>query len=205
MITGLLAFSLGIVLTLKANIGYAPWDVFHAGFANKTGLSFGIAAIIIGLVILIIVTLLGEKLGLGTILNTVLIGLIVDFIFPYIPEMDNLAAGIIMLVAGHFTVSIGTYFYIKSAFGVGPRDNLMVVLTRKTKLPVGLCRFIIELLTTGFGWVLGGPVGIGTVISVFAIGFWIQIVFKLFKFDVTCVKHETLKDTFMTIKGLKNG
>ena len=205
LIMGLAFFAFGIVMTIKANIGYAPWDVFHVGLAITTGLSIGTMSILVGLMLAIIVLILGEKLGLGTVLNIILIGIFIDIFIPLIPTAGNPIIGTIMLITGLFIISLGSYFYIKSAFGVGPRDNLMVVLTRKTRLPVGLCRFIIELLTTVLGWFLGGPVGVGTVISVFAIGFWIQIVFKMFKFDITGVKHETLKDTFMTIKGLKNG
>jgi len=85
---------------------------------------------------------------------------------------------------------------MKSAFGAGPRDNLMVVLNRKTKLPVGICRSIVELSVTLAGWMLGGMVGIGTVISIIAIGFCIQITFAIFKFNPAAVEHETLKQTF---------
>ena len=198
--TGLIFYSIGIVLTIKANIGYAPWDVFHVGLAGKTGLSIGVVSILVGLFIVIIVTILREKFGLGTVLNMVFIGLFIDIIFPYIPIAKNQIIGFIMLVAGLFIISIGSYFYIKSAFGVGPRDNLMVVLTRRTKLPAGFCRFAIELLATIIGWFLGGMVGIGTVVSAIGIGFCIQITFKVLKFDVTTVRHETLRDTFITIK-----
>ena len=200
MILGLFIFGLGIVLTIKANIGYAPWDVFHAGLAAKTGISFGVISIIVGLIIVVIVTLLGEKFGLGTIFNTILIGLFIDLIMPFIPKAENPVIGGFMLIAGLFIISVGSYFYIKSGFGVGPRDNLMVVFTRKTKWPVGICRFLIELLVTVIGWLLGGMVGAGTVISVITIGFCIQIVFKLFRFDVTAVKHETLAETFVKFR-----
>jgi len=199
-LAGLIFYAFGIVITIKANIGYAPWDVFHVGLANKTGFSLGIVSIAVGFLIVIIVTLLKEKLGIGTILNMIFIGLIIDIIFPHIPTAQNPIIGTIILIAGLFSIALGSYFYIKSAFGVGPRDNLMVVLTKRTKLPVGLCRGIIELLVTISGWLLGGMVGIGTVISVVGIGFCIQIVFKLFRFDVTSVKHETLADTFAVIK-----
>jgi len=200
MLIGLVFYAFGIVITIKANIGYAPWDVFHVGLSNKTGISLGLVSIAVGAFIVVIVTLLKEKLGLGTILNMILIGLFIDFVFPLIPVVNNPVTGTIALITGLFAIAVGSYFYIKSAFGVGPRDNLMVVLARRTKLPVGLCRGMIELLATVLGWIMGGMVGLGTVISVIAIGFCIQIVFKLFKFDVTSVKHETLGDTFMTLK-----
>jgi len=202
MVIGLFLFALGIVLTIRANIGYPPWDVFHVGLANKIGLSLGIVSIIIGIILIILVTLLKEKFGLGTIFNVILIGLFIDFIFfiDIIPLIENLLFGIILLILGLFIIALGSYFYIKSGFGVGPRDNLMVVLNRRIKLPVGACRSIIELLVTVIGWVLGGMVGVGTVISVIGIGFCIQIVFKLFKFDVTLVKHETFAETFAQFK-----
>ena len=200
MIAGLIFYAFGIVITIKANVGYAPWDVFHVGIANKTALSLGAISIIVGVLIAIIVTLLGEKVGLGTIFNMVLIGVFLDIFFPYIPIANNQIIGYIMLIAGLFIISVGTYFYIKSAFGVGPRDNLMVVLARRTRLSVGLCRGVIELLVTIIGWFLGGMVWIGTIISVVAIGFCIQLTFKVFKFDVTAVKHETLRDTYLALK-----
>ena len=199
LMVGLLLFALGIVMTIKADIGYAPWEVFHAGLAYTTGISIGVATIIAGAVILIIVTALGEKLGLGTLLSMILTGLFIDLIMMLIPVMESFVLGIIMLIAGLFVVSIGSYFYIKSAFGAGPRDNLMVVLNRKTRLPVGVCRSIVELIVTLTGWLLGGPVGVGTVVSVVAIGLCIQITFAIFKFDAASVQHETLRQTYKSI------
>jgi uncharacterized membrane protein YczE len=198
LLLGLFLFALGIVLTINANIGYAPWEVFHVGLSLTTGISIGFATIVTGLVILAIVAAFGEKIGLGTILNVVIIGVFIDLILivNVLPMSTNLASGVIMLISGLLFISVGSYFYIKSAFGTGPRDSLMVLLKRKTNLPVGVCRSAVELTATIVGWLLGGMVGIGTVISVIAIGFCIQITFTILKFDVTTVKHESLKQTF---------
>ena len=189
-------------MTIKANIGYAPWEVFHAGLSLTVGISIGVASIIAGVVIVVIVTAFGEKLGLGTVLSMILTGVFIDLIMmiTFLPTADNIAVGLIMLIVGLFVVAIGSYFYIKSAFGAGPRDNLMVVLNRKTKLPVGVCRSIVELSVTLAGWFLGGMVGIGTVFSVVAIGFCVQIIFAIFKFNATSIQHETLSQTFKDIK-----
>ena len=84
---------------------------------------------------------------------------------------------------------------MKASFGTGPRDSVMVVLARKTKMSVGLCRGIIELSVTLVGWLMGGMVGVGTLIYGFAVGFAIQLVFYILKFDATKVKHETIKET----------
>lgn len=197
LLLGLFLYALGIVTTMNAHIGYAPWDVFHVGLANTIGMSIGTASIISGVVIGIIAVLLGEKLGLGTLLNMVLIGVFVDLLigFHIIPVANNFALGIIMMIAGLFIIALASYFYIGSAFGAGPRDSLMVALTRITKLPVGICRGTIELLAVFVGWRLGGMVGIGTILSAVAIGLCIQITFKLLKFDATKVKHETLDQT----------
>ena len=198
VIIGMMLTSFGIITTIKANIGYAPWEVFHVGLSKTIGLSYGITTIIVALVIVIIVTIMGEKLGLGSILGMTLPGIFADIILitDIIPIAKNLIVGIIMLIVGLFVLSIGTYFYIRAAFGAGPRDNLMVVLARRTKFPVGVCRGSVEFIVTAAGWLLGGMVGIGTIISVIAIGFCIQITFGLFKFDVKAVKHESFGDTF---------
>ena len=202
MIIGLFFYALGIVITIKANIGYAPWEVFHAGLANTFGFSIGFFSIIVGIVVVITVILLGEKIGFGTISNMILIGIFIDLILflNIIPTPENLIFCVLMLILGLFTISVGSYFYIKTGFGAGPRDSLMVVLTRKTKIAVGICRSLIELFVTVIGWLLGGMVGLGTIISVIGIGFCIQITFKLFRFDSTLVKHETFSDTIASLK-----
>ena len=198
LIWGLFLYAVGIVFTLNAHIGYAPWEVFHVGFAKTTGISIGTASIIAGAMIGIIAVLLGEKLGLGTILNMILIGIFLDLIleFHIIPMANNFVSGTIMLIIGLFLIALASYFYIGSAFGAGPRDSLMVALTRKTRLPIGVCRGTIELLAVFAGWRLGGMFGIGTIISAFAIGLCIQITFKLLKFDTTKIQHETLGLTY---------
>ena len=201
LVIGLMLFALGIILTIKANLGYAPWDVFHEGLANTIGFSFGVSTILVGVILGIIVVLAGEKIGIGTILNMVLIGVFLDIILyiDIIPTPKTIVFSIIMLISGLFIISIGSYFYIKSALGAGPRDCLMVVLTKKTKIPVGICRSLIELLVTVIGWLLGGKVGIGTIISVIGIGFCIQITFKIFKFKIALIKHESILDTINTL------
>lgn len=202
LILGLFLYSLGIVVTMNANIGYAPWDAFHVGLGKATGISIGTASILTGVVIVIITIVLGEKLGLGTILNMVLIGVFLDMImaFHIIPVLNNMPLGIIMLVAGLFIIALASYFYIGSGFGAGPRDSLMVALTRKTGLPIGVCRGSIELIAALIGWILGGMLGVGTVISAMVIGFCVQTTFKLLKFDATAVNHETLDVTFKMLK-----
>jgi uncharacterized membrane protein YczE len=201
---GLFLYAVGIVTQIKANVGYAPWDVFHVGLGDKIGLPMGLTSIIVGFAIVAVVTISGEKLGIATILNIVLIGVFVDIInfSGVIPVAANFAVGMVMLVAGLFVIALASFFYIRAAFGVGPRDNLMVALARKTKLPVGLCRGTVELLAALFGWLMGGMAGIGTVVSFIGIGACIQIVFGWLKFDVKAVRHEPLNVTLAKLARL---
>lgn len=204
LLIGLFLYALGIVITMKANLGFAPWDVFHWGIGDAIGITIGNASILTGLLICIVVVLMGEKLGLGTVLNMILIGVFTDLILwlNVIPEISGLFLGIIVLIIGLFTISFGSYFYISSGFGAGPRDSLMVGIKRKTKLHVGLCRGIIEASVVLAGWALGGPVGIGTVIAAFGIGLCIQIVFNIMRFEATSVRHETLDATYKSFNEL---
>ncbi len=201
---GLFLYALGIVLTIRANVGYGPWEVFHAGLGKTLGMSIGNASILVGLAIIGITLAMGERIGVGTILNMVVIGIFIDLLLGsgIIPLVGNLWAGIAVLLLGLYSISIGSFFYIGSGFGAGPRDGLMVVLTRRLGLPVGLIRSAIELSATLCGWLLGGMVGIGTLISGLAIGFCIQTTFGLLKFDPTNIAQQTIRESAAELRML---
>jgi uncharacterized membrane protein YczE len=202
---GLFLYALGIVFTIRAAIGYAPWEVFHVGLSMNLGISIGTASIAVGILIIVIIMLNKERVGLGTLLNIFAIGLFLDGIMALgvIPVASGTASGIAMLIAGLFIIALGSYFYIDSGFGAGPRDSLMVLLSRKTRLAVGLCRNIIEFSAALAGWLLGGMIGIGTVVSVIVTGLCVQLVFRLFRFDPKAVRHQTLRDTWRELAELK--
>jgi uncharacterized membrane protein YczE len=197
LLFGLFLYALGIAFTIEADFGYAPWDVFHKGISNIAGISIGNASIALGLVICVALYLLQESLGLGTLLNMVVIGAVLDLILEskLIPVMDGPISGTAMMVLGLFVISLATFFYMRSGFGSGPRDGLMVALERRSGLPVGICRAAIESLAVLLGWLMGGPVGFGTLIAAFGTGVCIQITFSLFGFNATEVKHENLRET----------
>ena len=201
LIFGLFLYALGIVFTIKANIGYAPWDVFHIGISKTIGITIGAASIIVGLLVVLIVWIAKEKIGFGTLLNMILIGIFMDILFyiDIIPIFDNAILGFLELSIGLFIIAIASYFYINSGFGAGPRDSLMIFLVRKAKLPVGVIRTTLEILVTFLGWLLGGKVGIGTVIAGFWIGFCIQITFKALRFNPTKIKHQDFLETINAI------
>jgi uncharacterized membrane protein YczE len=195
---GLFLYAVGIVLTMQAHIGYAPWEVFHAGIAKVMGVQIGTVTILVGLLIGIAVMLFGEPLGLGTVCNMVVIGLFMNILLAsgLFAELSNPVLGVVQLIAGLFVISLASYFYISSGFGAGPRDSLMVLLSRKTKFSVGTCRGAIEVGVTAVGFLLGGFLGWGTLLSAVLIGFCIQITFKVLHFDPKKVAHEDFVSSY---------
>lgn len=204
LIFGLFTYALGLVLCIHADIGLAPWDAFGIGISNVTGISYGNVSIITGILILIaLLVLFKEKIGFSTILNTILIGVFADLIrnLNIVPYMTNFFTGLIMLITGQIIVCFSTYLYISVGMGAGPRDSLMVALGKKfPAIPIGIIRGSIEGTVLLIGWILGAKVGLGTVVYVFGIGFVLQTTFKLLKFDVKSVVHESVFDTMKVFK-----
>lgn len=191
---GLFCYSLGIVLTLKANIGLAPWAVFHQGITNIIPLTFGQATSLVGTLIVLINFIFKEKIGIGTIFNMIMIGLFIDLISytGIISEPSSTFLSIMMIICGMFIIAFATYLYVGAGLGSGPRDGLMLVLTKRTKYSVGIIRGSIELSVLLIGVILGGHIGFGTIILVLLIGPIVQITFKLLKFDIKEVQHQYL-------------
>ena len=200
---GLILYSVGLIFSIQANIGLAPWDAFGIGVSNLTGISYGNVSILTGLVILVYVVIVKEKIGIGTVLNTILIGVFMDILLTLkiIPQMTSFFSGLLMMLAGQVIVSFASYFYISPGMGCGPRDTLMVALGKKfPNVPIGAIRGIIEGTVLIIGFLLGAKVGIGTVIAVFGISFIMQTTFKHLKFDIKAVVHESLFDTAKNFK-----
>lgn len=203
LIFGLFLFALGAFLTIQADIGLAPWEAFNIGVSGATGLTYGDVVLLSGLVILIFDYALKEKIGMGTILNALLIGKFVDIIayFDIIPIAPGFMSGIAMLLAGQLVLCVGSYYYIGAGLGCGPRDALMVALGKRLpRVPIGAIRGAIEASVLLIGFLLGAKVGIGTIISVFGIGFILQWVFRLFRFNVRGLQHESFLDTARAIR-----
>jgi uncharacterized membrane protein YczE len=166
-VVGLALFGAGIALLIDANLGAAPWDVFHTGVAELTGLAVGQVTIITGVVLLTLWVPLGETMGLGTVLNAIEIGLVVDLVLPLLPEPELLVARTVMMLGGVVVVAIGSGLYIGAGLGPGPRDGLMTGFAKRG-ISIRFARTSIELTVLGIGIVLGGAIGVGT--AVFALG-----------------------------------
>lgn len=202
---GLFLYAVGIVFTINANLGLSPWDIFHQGISKHTGITMGQASIIIGLLIVIIDWAFGEKVGIGTLCNMLFIGIFMDILMlnHLIPVFSNIIARIIMMLIGMFIIGVACYFYIGAGLGSGPRDGLMVAFSKKTKKSVRFIRTCIEAVPLTVGYLLGGSVGVGTIIMVLGGGYFIQLAFKLLKFDVRVVKHQFIDDHIKFFKEIK--
>lgn len=198
LILGLFITALGFVFMLNANIGYASWDVFHVGVANVSGLTIGTVTMIVGIFVATLAAILGEKIGIGTLANIILIGLFLDIILKIniIPKGQGLISGLVILFIGLVVLAIGLFLYIGAGYGAGPRDALMVAVAKKTGLSLTIARAIIEGTVVIIGWIIGGKVGIGTIIAAVSTGFFIDLVCKIMKFDMKKIEHETLDRIF---------
>ena len=192
IVAGLLVFSLGVHLTINANIGLAPWDCLGMGIAKHTPLNYGLSMTCMAVVILLIDLALRERIGYGTIIDALLTGNFVQMyndLNPF-PENQNLWMGIVLMVIGFVFMALGMWIYMKAAQCCGPRDALLVGLgKRMPKLPIGLVEILLWAVVLLLGWLLGGPVGIGTLISTFGAGAVMQLVYNAVRFEPREVKH----------------
>ncbi|MDD3706514.1 MAG: hypothetical protein PHC45_10715 [Clostridiaceae bacterium] len=193
---GLCLYAIGIVMTINANLGLAPWEIFHQGLSIKLGITMGQASISVGLVFVILNSMLGERLGWGTLSNMVFIGLFLDILMlnHIIPVFQSIIPRFIMMLMGVFVIGIASYFYLSAGFGSGPRDWLMVALTKRTTKSVRFIRNSIEISALIAGYILGGSLGIGTLIMAVSAGYFVQFSFKLFKYDLKETKHRFIDE-----------
>ena len=185
LFAGLWLFAAGVVLGLRAGLGVAPWDVLHDGIRRVTPLSFGTATVLVGVVLVAVALAAGIRPGPGTLANMLAIGVFADAMLA-----TGIAAGLdaaplplrLLAVAGGVgLVALGTALYIGAGLGSGPRDSLMLALSARTRLRVGVVRALIEGSVLVVGWLLGGAAGVGTVLYAFGIGPAVELAFRLLR------------------------
>lgn len=176
---GLVLFGVGITLIIQADLGAAPWDVFHTGMSELTGISTGWIIVITGVLLLLLWIPLRERPGLGTILNAIVIGIVVDITLPLINESNTLVLQLVMMFGGVVVIAIGSGFYIGAGLGPGPRDGLMTGLAKHSiagrSISIRFARTFVELVVMVVGILLGGAIGLGTVVFMLGIGPLVQI------------------------------
>ncbi len=170
LLAGLYGYGLAVALMMQSGLGLGPWDSFHQGLHRITGISVGVASILVGVVIVAGTWRAGARPGVGTIANMVLVGVFLDLTLRALPAAHGWAAGALYYAAGIAVIGLSTGFYIAAGFGSGPRDGLMVVVSERTGWPVRRVRTGIELAVLAAGWLLGGTVGVGTVVYTLLIG-----------------------------------
>ena len=181
LMIGLFIYGLGIACMVDAHIGIAPWDVLAQGISVRSGVSYGIASIVVSSLVLMTWIPLKVKPGIGSILNAICIGLFTDLWLPFVPKQTEFGLGILQFAVGMVVVAFATGLYISSNLGMGPRDGLIMGSVRKFNRPVWQIRTAYESLVLALGWLLGGQVGLGTVMFAFGIGYLMQTALKFFK------------------------
>ena len=172
---GLLLFALAMALMIRAQLGVDPWNVLHIGIAHHVPLSLGTLAILVGVLVLLTWIPLKQWPGLGTVANVLIIGLGLDLFLAIIPPVEDLGWQLCVFLLGVAVNGLGGAMYIGSHLGPGPRDGLMTGLHLRTGLSIRLIRTGIEVSVLALGWLLGGPVGLGTIAYALLIGPSIQL------------------------------
>jgi uncharacterized membrane protein YczE len=176
---GLTGYGFSMAVMVRAGLGLDPWDVFHQGLAGRTGTTIGIACAVVGVVVLLAWIPLRNRPGVGTVANVIVISVTVDVGLAVLPTPSSLPVRVAMMLGAVVLNAVSTVLYIGAGMGPGPRDGLMTGLVARTGLSVRLVRTSIEATVLAVGWLLGGTVGIGTVVYAFGIGPLVQLVLRL--------------------------
>lgn len=173
-------FAVGVALMLRSELGLGPWDVFHTGVNNLTGLTVGTASLVMGILVVAGAWWLGERPALGTVINMVLIAVFIDLMIPIVPPAGSAVAALAYYLSALLIAGICSGMYISTGLGKGPRDALTMVLTRRTRLSVRQARTSVEVVVLALGWAMGGMVGVGTLLFAFLMGPAMQWGLQLF-------------------------
>jgi len=191
-------------MTLYADLGMAPWGVLQVGLTRYTSLSFGQVSQVVGLAVLVLGWLLGFPPGFGTLMNMYFVGYFMDQIMAWglVPTPGTLPGQLALLVGGILVLGAASYMYLSPRLGAGPRDGLMMGLVQRLGRPVYQVRAAIEVTVLALGYLLGGPVGVGTLITAFTTGYAVQLAFRLGGYDKDA-KHMDLHGLFRYLCGSK--
>ena len=183
---GLLVFAFGVHLTIWANIGLAPWGCLGMGLSFHTPLNYGLSMTLIAVCVLGVDLLMRERIGCGTVIDALLTGNLVQMfndLDPF-PLNQKLGVGIAAMLLGFVFMALGMWLYMRCEQGCGPRDALLVGLGKRLpRIPIGFVEILLWGAVVLVGWLLGGPVGVGTLISVLGAGLVMQLVYSLIRFE----------------------
>ncbi|PUA80846.1 YczE/YyaS/YitT family protein [Nocardioides currus] len=184
LVVGLVLYGVSLALMVRGSLGLAPWDVLHSGFIRHVPITLGQAVVLFSFVVLLLWIPLREKPGIGTIANALIVGVAADAALAVITEPDAIWLRVVLLVGGIVLNGLATALYIGSQFGRGPRDGLMTGLARRTGWSLRLVRTGLEVTVVVLGLLLGGVLGLGTVLYALAIGPLSQLMLPWFTVDL---------------------
>ncbi|WP_436858828.1 YczE/YyaS/YitT family protein [Citrobacter tructae] len=180
---GLVLYGVSTAMFVRADLGADPWNVFHLGLAKLLSMQIGVVMILVGALVLLLWIPLRQRPGLGTLSNVIVIGLAADAALMVIPELSSLRVRSVILVMAVIVNALATSMYIGAGFGAGPRDGLMTGIHARTGWSVRTIRTAIEVTVLLSGWLLGGTLGVGTVLYALAIGPLIQLCLPWFRYQ----------------------
>ena len=216
ILIGLAVFAYGVHLTISAGIGLAPWDCLGTGISNHTPFNYGVVMTGVAVIVLIIDLLLRERIGCGTVIDALFTGNAVQFFndrdpfsnifLPLIKGKDAgvvvYAALILILMAGLCFMAFGQFLYMRNGQGCGPRDSLLLGIGKRLPhCPIDIVEILLWAVVLLTGFLLGGPVGIGTIITTFGAGVAMQLVFRLVRFEPRNIQHKSVKETMAELLG----
>ena len=178
-VTGITMIGIGVAFNYMANLGLSPWGVLHDGISKTINITYGQAGIMTSLISLLLWIPLKQKPGIATIFDAFWIGLTADFVINIIPDAPSLVIQIIYLITGITLIGLGTAIYVGGDLGAGPRDGIMVGL-EKLGLKIGTARTLLEFVAFSIGFLLGGKIGIASIIIVLSIGRVLQVFIPYF-------------------------
>jgi uncharacterized membrane protein YczE len=180
LLVGLVLFGAGIAVMAASGLGLGPWEAFHQGISIRTGIPLGTVSILVGIPVLALWWPLGERPGIGTILNIALIGTATNVVLPLLPAPAEPVPQLAMSVAGVLTIGLGSGLYLAADLGPGPRDGLMTGLHHRFGWSIRRARTGVEVVVLVAGFLLGGTIGLGTILFAFGIGPVVQAFLRIF-------------------------
>ena len=202
IIAGLCVFAFGVHLTIYADIGLSPWDCLGMGISFHTPLNYGLSMMSVAVIVLVIDLFMKERIGFGTIIDTLFTSNCVQFfndINPFGPN-ESMFWGVVIMLAGFAFMALGMMIYMQGGQGCGPRDALLVGIGKRMPgVPVGIVEIILWGAVLIGGWLLDGPVGVGTLLSVFGAGLVMQVVYYVLRFEPREIKHKSFGETLEVI------
>lgn len=204
IVGGLAVFAFGVHLTIFANIGLAPWDCLGMGISYHTPLNYGLSMTTIAVLVLCIDLLLRERIGFGTIIDALITGNLVQLFNDLnpLPLNEGLWSGVLIMLLGFVFMALGMWIYMSAAQCCGPRDSLLVGLGKRLpKVPIGIVEIMLWTAVVALGWLLGGPVGPGTLLGTFGAGLVMQAVYSILRFDPRDIKNRDVLEVSRELAG----